>query len=203
MNFHLPRLLFRLLLLSVITLPVLAAEELGTPAQQADWEQRLEKAAALQSEGQAKINAADALLEQTLPACDQKFLVISCQKDANKAHLESVRPAKRLVNQGKAMEREVKKEQLAEKDKNRAERAKAREAELKVLEAETSAERQAAINTEAAKRADKAKKAEEGSQLRAERLERQRKKAADHEAKVAAKKAQAARRAAEAETKQP
>jgi colicin import membrane protein len=106
-----------------------------------------------------------------------------------------------LLNKGKALEREVKKEQLADKDMRRAAKAPEKAAELQALEAETTAERKLAAETEAAKRADKARKAEEGSKIRAERLERQAQKQADHDAKVAAKMQKAEQRAAEAEAK--
>jgi colicin import membrane protein len=201
MKLRLPVLLARMTLICAVSLSVWAAEDGPSPEQIADWQQRMEKATAMQAEGKAQQNAADALLEETFAACYKKFLVISCQKDANKAHIAAIRPATDLLNQGKALEREVKKEQLADKDMRRAAKAPEKAAELQALEAETAAERKLAAETEAAKRADKVRKAEEGSKIRAERLERQAKKQADHDAKVAAKMQKAEQRAAEAEAK--
>ena len=201
MHFRLPLSFARLFLLCAISLPAYAADDGPSPEQLADWQQRLEKATALQLEGSAQKAAADKIFDEEFAACAKKFLVISCQKDATKAHTTAIRPANALTNQGKAMEREVKKEQLADKDQRRAAKAPERVAELQALEAETAAERKLAAETEAAKRADKAKKSEEGSKARTERLERQAQKQADHEAKVAEKMQKAERRAAEAETK--
>lgn len=199
MKLCLPALLARWILLGAFSLPAWAVGEGPSPEQLADWQLRLDQAAALQQEGQVQKATADQLFEEEFAACYKKFLVISCQKDATKAHNASSRPATALINQGKALEREVKKEQLADKDKRRAEQAPQREAELKVLEAETTAERKLSADTEAAKRADKLRKAEEGSKARIERLERQQQKQADHDARVAAKMQKAERRAAEAE----
>ena len=199
MKLCLPALFARLLLLGVFSLPVWAADDAPSSEQLADWQQRLDQAAALQLEGKTQKAVADKLFDETFAACSSRFLVISCQKDASKAHTAAIRPATDLVNRGKALEREVKKEQLADKDRRRAEQAPQRAAELQALEAETAAERKLSAETEAAKRADKLKKAEEGSKARTERLERQQQKQADHDARVAAKMQKAERRAAEAE----
>lgn len=201
MDLRLPVCFARLVLLCAVSLPAWAADDGPSPEQLADWQQRLDKATAMQLEGKAQKAAADKVFDDEFAACSRRFLVISCQKDATKAHTAAIRPADALTNQGKALEREVKKEQLADKDQRRAAKAPAREAELKALEAQTTAERKLAADTEAAKRADKAKKAEEGSKARAERLDRQAKKQAEHDAKVAAKMEKAERRAAEAEAK--
>ena len=204
MDLRLPLSFARLLLLCAVSLPTYvayAADDGPSPEQLADWQQRLEKATAMQLEGKAQQAAADKIFDEEFAACAKKFLVISCQKDATKVHTTAIRPATALVNQGKALEREVKKEQLADKDQRRAAKAPDRAAELKALEAETATERKVAAETEAAKRADKARKAEEGSKARTERLEKQAKKQADHDAKVAEKMQKAERRVAEAEAK--
>lgn len=162
-----------------------AADKGPTAAQQADWEQRLARATALQKEGDALKAAADKKLEEQMAACFKKFLVNRCRDDAQSDFKEENKVARRILNEGKAIERQVKKEQLSAKDLQAAAELPEREAELKAREAETAAARQAAVAEEEAKRADKARKAEEGAQRKAEEAERLRKKQADHDARVA------------------
>lgn len=189
----------RLIALLAISCSVLAADGGSSPElQQADWQQRLDGAAALQAEARARQGEADERLEQTKSECFKKFRVNACQEEARAEHMLATREARRLENQGKAAEREVSKEQLADKDKRRAEAARQRAADLRVREAETATARQAGVAEEAAARADKATKAEEGARRKAAEEEKQRKKQADHEARVAEKMRKAARPAADA-----
>ncbi|MDP3538151.1 MAG: hypothetical protein Q8S26_05555 [Azonexus sp.] len=191
----------RLIALLAISFSVLAADDGPSPAQQADWQQRLDKAAALQAESRTRQDEADRILDGKATECFKKFRVNACRDDARVKHQLSTREARRLDIQGKALEREVKKEQFSDKDKRRAEAAPQQEADLKAREAETSAARQSTEAELAATQADKAKKAEEGAKRKAAEAEKQRKKREDHDAKVAAKMQQAERRAAEVEKK--
>lgn len=163
----------------------LAADKGQTAAQQADWAQRLARATALQQEGSERRAAAEKLLEEQTAACYKKFLVNRCRDNVRSEFSEENLAARRLQNEGKAIERQVKKEQLSARDLQAAAEMPEREAELQAREAEIAAARQATAAEEEAKRADKARKAEEGAQRKAEEAERLRKKQADHDARVA------------------
>lgn len=190
----------RLIALLAFSFSALAGESGPSPEQSADWQQRLDRSAALLAEGKAQQAIADKVLEERNTACYKKFLVNDCQRSARKDHVIAAKEARRLENEAKAMERAVKKEQRLDKDKRAAEAAPKREAELKVRETEVSVERAATTEREAATKAEKAKKAEEGSKRQAADAEKYRKKQEDHDARVAAKMKEAARREAEAGT---
>ena len=105
-------------------LPLAAlAESAPDAARQADWTARLDKAAALVAEGKALKEAATKALEEKTPACDQKFLVNACRNEARKEYLKASHEAQRLESEGKAIEREVKKEQVADSKQRKAEEA--------------------------------------------------------------------------------
>lgn len=188
----------RLLALLAFSFSALAGESGPSPEQSADWQQRLERAATLQAEGKTQQEIADKVLEERNAACHKKFLVNDCQRDARRDHVTASKEARRLENESKAMERGVKKEQRLDKDQRAAAAVPEREAELRAREAEVSAERAATAEREEATRAEKAKKAEEGSKRQAADAEKYRKKQADHDARVAEKMNEAARRSAEA-----
>ncbi|MDD2743632.1 MAG: hypothetical protein PHV02_15305 [Rhodocyclaceae bacterium] len=177
------------------------AENSAAPERQAEWNQRLERAAALKQESAEQQATGKALLEQNSTGCYKKFLVNSCLSDARKAYRQSYNDAVRLESEGKAIERQVKKEQLSDADQRRLASARQQEDELQARAAEVKAERQRMADEQAATLADKAKKAEEGAQRKAADAERVAQKRADHEARVTAKKESAARRAAETEGK--
>lgn len=188
----------RLIVLLAISCSLQAADGGSSPEQQADWQQRLDSAAVRQAEAKSRQSAADRALERKEADCLKKFQVNTCLDEARATHRMTSREAKRLENEGKAQEREVKKEQFADQDKRRAEAAGQREADLRVRESETAAARQAWAAEEAATRADKATKAEEGARRKAAEAEKQRKKRADHEARVAEKMRKAGRPADDA-----
>lgn len=180
-----------------------AAEDGPSPEQQADWDARLEKAAALQADGKARQAEAERIFAAKDAECQHKFLVNACHSDANKEYVGASRIGKNLENEGKAIERQVKKEQLSDKDARRAAAAPQRAEDMKLREGETAAERSEKDAKAAATLADKEKKAAEGIKRKAADAEKLRKKQEEHEAKVAAKKAQAERRAAQAAERQP
>jgi colicin import membrane protein len=190
-----------LISLAFLASTVTFAENGAAPERQAEWNQRLERALAMQKESAEQQAAAKVLLDESSPGCYKKFLVNACLSNARKAHRQSMNDAKRLENEGKAIERQVKKEQLSDADQRRLAEAQQKDAELQAREAQTSAARQQMADEQAATVADKAKKAVEGAQRKAADAEQLAKKRADHEAKVAAKKEDAARRAAETEAK--
>jgi|GEM_PF-2101738 len=163
------------------------AQASPTAEQNADWEQRLTRAAELRRVGAERQAVADKLYEAQEPACYKKFLVNRCRDNANRELTESSREAKRLENEGKAIERQVKKEQFSARDIEAAARAPERAAKLQALEVETATARTEAELEEATTRADKVRKAEEGARRKAEEAERLRKKQADHDARVAEK----------------
>jgi colicin import membrane protein len=176
------------------------AQAAPTAEQNADWERRLTRAAELRSEAAERQAAADRLYEAQEPSCYKKFLVNRCRDNAFRELTESSREAKRLENEGKAIERQVKKEQFSAHDVEAAARAPEREDKLKALEVETAAARTEAELEEATARADKARKAEEGARRKAEEAERLRRKQAEHEARVAEKMEKSAAKAKAAAT---
>lgn len=188
----------RLIVLLALSCSALAAGKEPGPEQQADWQQRLEQAAALQAEAKARQAAADQLFEQKSAACFKKFLVNACQQEARREQVKVTKEARRLENEGKALERAVKKEQLSEKDRRQSAAMPGRAAERQQREAEVSAESEATAARQAATRASKARQAEERSQQRAAEAAAQRQKQAAHDARVAAQVKDAERRAAEA-----
>jgi colicin import membrane protein len=179
------------------------AQGAPTAEQNADWEQRLTRAAELRRAGAERQAAADKLYEELEPACYKKFLVNRCRDNAYRELTASTREAKRLENEGKAIERQVRKEQFSARDVEAAAMAPAREARLEALEVETAAARTEAEIDEARTRADKERKAEEGARRKAEEAERLRKKQAEHEARVAEKAQKANAKAAAAGTEKP
>ena len=177
--------------------PLAAAENQAPAELQADWDKRMIQASELQREGSQRQAEAEKLYEQSQRDCQKKFLVNSCLGDARKVYTKSHNEARLLENEGKAIERQIKKEQLSDSDLRRAAQAPQREADLQVRETETSALRKMSADEQAAQEAEKARKAAEGSKRKAADAERLAKKQAEHEAKVTAKKEKAARRAAE------
>ena len=175
-----------------------AAEMVANPEQQAAWEQRLDQAEALQAQGKARQAEADRLYKQESDACQLKLLVNDCRNKARQIHLNTIREARQLEIDGKNMAREVKAEQVAERQRQQAEEAPRRAAELQARQAETTAARQAAEDNIEATRAAKATRAAEGQKRKAAEAENHRRKVAEHEAKVAAKVDKAQHRKAKA-----
>lgn len=179
-----------------LLLPLAAVADPGADAaRQADWDARLGKAAALVAESKSIKDAARQTLEEKTPACSQKFLVNACRDELRRDYLKAGHEAQRLESEGKAIEREVKKEQIAEREKRKVVEAPQREADLQAREADTEAARQAAQAKIEATEADKAKKAAEGEKRKAADAERLRQKQEAHERKVAGKMREAAQRA--------
>jgi colicin import membrane protein len=181
-----------------------AAQAVDDPAnadQEAAWEARLDKAAAMQAESKSRQAEADQVLERKYTECAKKFLINDCRNAAARDHLKVTRETRRLENEGKAMEREVKREQMAERERQRAEEAPRRAADLELRQAESTAARQVTEEKMAATRASKAIKSAEGEKRRLAETERQRKKQADHDARVAKKMQEAEQRAARATEK--
>lgn len=176
-----------LIALALLNAPLSAAESGVSPEQQADWDLRLEKAAALTAEGQARQQEAGRILEEKNIACRKKFLVNACLKKNDEEYTAVARQARQMTNEGKAIELQVKKEQLSDRDLRRQAEIPQREAELRERQAETAANRQATTEREATIRADKEKKAEEGAKRKAAEAEKLRQRQAAHDARVAEK----------------
>lgn len=174
----------------------LAAAEPGAD-HTADWEQRLQAAKTQQSAGKTQRTAAKSRYEAEKKICFKKFRVTDCQEDARRLYIISTNEARRIENQGLAAERQVKKEQLADKDASYAAEAPARAANLQEREAETKAERAKSESKRAAKLAEKEKKAATAASRYARDAERREKKRAGHEKQVAEKMEKARRREAE------
>jgi colicin import membrane protein len=192
-----------LIALSAFGFAAQAAETGPSSEQAADWEARLEKAAALQAEGKTHQAEAERIYNEADTACFKKFLVNSCRADARKIYVAASRVGKNLENEGKAIERQVKKEQLSDKDARRAAEAPQRAADLELRRDETMAARDEAAAKEAATRTDKEKKAAEGVRRKAAEAEKLRKKQAEHDARVAEKMQKAQRKADQAAETHP
>lgn len=187
-----------LIALWAMPLAALAAGVATSPELEAAWQQRQEKAEALQAEGHARQAEADRRFKEESDACQHKLLVNDCLDKARKVHLVTTREARQLVLEGKTVAREVKAEQVAERQRQQAAAAPQRAAELQARQAETAAARQAAEDKAAATRVDKAQKAVEGERRKAADAEKLRRKQAEHQARVAAKMEKAERRKAKA-----
>jgi len=190
-----------LIVLLALPFAALAAEGEVSADQQAAWQMRLDKAAALQAESKARQDEADELLVKRNAECATKFLINDCRNAAAREHLKTTREARRMEIDGRAMEREVKREQLSDRNRVQAEEAPRRAADLELRQAESMNARQAAEDKMAATRAAKAAKAAEGEKRKIAEAEKQRKKQADHDARVAQKKREAEQRAAQAAEK--
>ncbi len=189
----------RLTALLALGFSALAAASGPTPVQEADWKHRLDKASTMQSEGRKRLSELDKALAKKEAECNEKFRVNDCREDARAEYRPLAREAKAMEAEGKALEREVKREQLADRDKRWADEAGKREADLQARETETAALRQAAQEKEAATRADKAEKAKEGARRKAAQAEKSRAKREKHEARNAKKMREAEQRAAKPE----
>lgn len=190
-----------LIVLLALPFAALAAEDEVSADQQAAWQMRLDKAATLQAESKARQDEADELLVKRNAECATKFLINDCRNAAAREHLKTTREARRMDIDGRAIEREVKREQLSDRNRVQAEEAPHRAADLELRQAESMNARQAAEDKMAATRAAKAAKAAEGEKRKIAEAEKQRKKQADHDARVAQKKREAEQRAAQAAEK--
>ncbi|UCV23064.1 hypothetical protein [Ferribacterium limneticum] len=186
-----------LIVLLALPFAALAADGAVSAEQQAAWQVRLDKAAALQAESRARQDEADELLARKNTECATKFLINDCRNAAAKEHLKTTREARRLEIDGRAMEREVKREQLSDRNRVQVEDAPRRAADLELRQAESMNARQSAEDKIAAARAAKAAKAAEGEKRKLAEAEKQRKKQADHDARVAQKVREAEQRAAQ------
>lgn len=173
-----------------------ASDGVATPEREADWASRREEAKALRQKGAARKSEAEARFSAREKECFQKFRVIDCQQEARQQYIEASHEAQRIENAGLALERQVKKEELAQKDARRLAEAPQREADLKLREAETRIEREESASSRAAKSAGKEEKARIGAERHAAHEERLRRKQEAHERKVAEKMAKARQREA-------
>ena len=188
MNNPLSRALALVLTLLVLGWPLLVVAKTSSqpdPALKADWDRRLEEAKAQQNAGKAQKAAARQLFESEKVACFKKFRVTDCQEDALGRYQISTKEARRIENDGLAKERQVKKEQLEDKDKRYIAEAPERAADRAKREATTAENRQKKTETIARKLAEKQKKASDGADRHARDAERLEKKRLRHEKKVA------------------
>ena len=190
-----------LIALLAMPLAVLAVDGGTNADQSAAWQERLDKAAALQAESKARQTEANQLLAERHAECATKFLINDCRNAAAREHLKTTRETRRLENAGKAIERDVKKEQRSYRDKQQAEEAPRRAADLELRQAESMNARQVSEDKIAATQASKAIQAAEGEKRKIVEAEKHRKKQADHDARVAKKKREAEQRAAQAAEK--
>lgn len=186
--------------LLVALIPALSALAADAAAIQ-DRQVRKEKADALQADGQERQLAAKKRYDEQFAACGKKFLVNDCRTKAHKKYVEESRAAKRTENDGKAIEREVKREELEQRDRERAESAPQREADRETRKAQREAERKEAEAKRETTLAEKAVKSEKNVRRRAEQDARREQKRAEHEARRAEKIERAQRREADSASK--
>lgn len=184
-----------LITLVCLAAPVAAGEGVD-PAVQQDWKLRLDKAATLQAEGRQRQAEAERVLAEKNAECASRFLVNSCRDGNQEEYMRAARQARLLENEGNAIERQVKKEQLSERDRQYRAEAPKRAADLQARQAETEAARSEAEARSAAILADKEKKAEAGAKRKAAAAAEHQRKVREHEAKVVARVKQAAERSA-------
>ena len=165
----------------------------GADVQRDSWDTRLERAAALQTEGKARRDAADRLYAEEDKACYSKILVNRCRDEARKRHVSEHREGKRLESEGKAIELQVKKEQREAGERQAEREAPIQAAEREARAAERAADQARQDADRAAQAEEKARKAEEGARRRAEQDAKIREKQAAH----AARQAEARQKAAE------
>lgn len=166
---------------------VQAADEIGSPEQRADWEQRLQKAQALSAESRAQEDEAAKIRAAKDGECPKRFQVNACLRENLNEYTQASRRAKRIENEGLAIERGVRKEQLKEKDAHLQADAQRRQEALPEREVSAAKARQRVEEREARVRAGKAAKAEAGLQRKAAQAEKLRQRQAAHDARVAEK----------------
>jgi colicin import membrane protein len=164
-------------------------------AEQSDWEARLTRAGSLQTAAGQRQQVADAELAEQSAACQQKFMVNACIDKARKAHLAVTKEVRKMEIEANALEREVKREQVRERDARLAAEAEQRKAELPARQEQLAAERAADEQRRQQRLQDKADKAEAGARRKAEQADAHQRKVAAHEAKIAKRKAKEEARA--------
>lgn len=195
-----PYFVARLIALLVFSFSAAAGASEPSSAQQAEWQQRLERAAELKAEGKAYLAAADQVFEDRTLACAEKLLVNGCRNEARQVHIAAAKEARAIENRGKALELAVKKEQALDRDQRLAADLQQRDADLKARATDVRDDRQAASELRAKTLANKARRAEEGMSRKAAEAERLRQKQAAHDARLADHMKGAERRAAKAVT---
>lgn len=175
-----------------------AAESGPSPEQAADWQRRLDYAKEREGLAAAMKSEATELFETRKKECFRKFRVNACQHEAKQQYVQTTTEARRIENEAKALERQVKKEKLADKDARYLEEAPQRAADLQVREIETGARRELSAGSEAGKLGHKEEQAREGAARAAANEERLREKRERHERRVAEKMEKARQREAEA-----
>ena len=182
----------RLIALWLICLPAFAAE-----AAASDRQQGLERAAALKADAASRRHRADARLEQQEAECARRFRVNDCRDDARAEHLERILEARALDNEAEAIERDIRREDAAARERERLAEMERREADRAERGPRVAAERQRAEEATAKHLADKKIKAAEGARRKAAEAEKLRKRQAEHAERVANKKRQAESRQTE------
>ncbi|WP_374325724.1 hypothetical protein [Azonexus sp.] len=165
-------------------------------ADEADWDARLQRAAALKTEAAQRQRAADAEFERRRLVCQAKFLVNDCINEARDEQLGVRQASRAQEREADEMERQVKREQLAARQAQATADAEEKARNLAQREQEIAARDQA----DAARRdeivARKARQAEAGARRSAEREAAHRRKVEAHARKLAEAEARAAARAA-------
>jgi len=167
-----------------------------TFAEDSAWEERLRQADTMRNDAAQRQRAADQAFSRNQLACQEKFLVNDCVNEARAEQIRVRQESREKVRQADAIERAVKREQLAARQAQAATdaEAKARNQPQRELEIAERDRADAARRNEIAAR--KARQAELGAKRKAEREAAHQRKVEAHARKVAAAEAKAAAKAA-------
>lgn len=175
-----PRRIRQFTLCAVLALPFVSSADEG---RQADWRERQQRADAMRSEARERQDAAARRLDEANAGCADKFLVNACRNAARDEYLGELREARRIDAEGRAMQRAVVSERLAERDREIAARPVPDDAELASRAAANSARRAADEERIAALKARKERQAEAGARRKAAEAEKLRRKQAEDAAR--------------------
>jgi colicin import membrane protein len=119
-------LISRPLLLALSLLAGAASAQTAPPAD--SREAKLERARQLRDQADAMRGEADRRYKVADVACREKFFVNSCLDDAHQAQLDQTFKARELEKQARELERDVKRQDIAEREAKRIQEAPARAA---------------------------------------------------------------------------
>lgn len=198
----------RAMIIPFLLLPALALAQ-AAPPEESDAG-LLERARRLQADADRLRSEADVRYREASRSCHNRFLVNSCLEEAKVTHVHDMQAARRLDLEGKEIEREVKRREIAAKEAQRplheaeqraqgelyrseeARRAEARAARIADKERQAAENRQK-LAEEQAKRERKLEAQKQKEAKAAEKRQRREAKAAERAARQAEKEAAASR----------
>ncbi|MDD2885501.1 MAG: hypothetical protein PHT48_10705 [Dechloromonas sp.] len=97
----------------LLVMPLAAVAEAPSAEQVAEWDRRLEQAAARQAEAERLQGEAEAVYAAAYSDCLKKFLVNACREDARQVNLAVRRQSRTMISEARAEVRDVRKAQIA------------------------------------------------------------------------------------------